>query len=92
MAAGGGGRELLIEARAMEGQVFVAVHDAGPGVSADALPQIFEPFNTTKPDGMGLGLAISRNLLRAQGGDLTYRRSLLLGGACFEMRCPVFHR
>lgn len=84
-------RELLIDLRAGEaGQVAVAVHDSGPGVADDALAQLFEPFNTTKPDGMGLGLAISRNLLRAQGGDLAYRRSEVLGGACFELRCPAF--
>ena len=89
-AASGFTRELLIEARAEAGQVVLAVHDSGPGVAPDALLQIFEPFNTTKPDGMGLGLAISRNLMRAQGGDLAYRRSELLGGACFELRCPAF--
>src|SRR5690606_26430927 len=83
-------RELLLEARAGAGGVVLAVHDSGPGVAADALPQLFEPFNTSKPDGMGLGLAISRNLLRAQGGDLAYRASEILGGACFELRCPAF--
>jgi C4-dicarboxylate-specific signal transduction histidine kinase len=35
-------------------------------------------------------LAISRNLIRAVGGELAYRHSSLLGGACFEMRLPVF--
>ena len=89
-AASGFTRELLIEARAEAGQVGLAVHDSGPGVAPDALLEIFEPVNTTKPDGMGLGLAISRNLMRAQGGDLAYRRSELLGGACFELRCPAF--
>lgn len=90
MVAAGGRRELLIEARAGEGEVRLAVHDSGPGVAEEVLPQIFVPFNTTKADGMGLGLAISRNLLRAQGGELTYRPSERLGGACFEMRCPTF--
>lgn len=90
MASGTASRELLIEARAVAGQVLLAVHDSGPGVAGEVLPQIFEPFNTSKPDGMGLGLAISRNLLRAHGGDLTYQRSAVLGGACFELRCPIF--
>ncbi len=86
-----GPRELVIDLRVdAGGQVTIAVHDSGPGVAEDALAQLFEPFNTTKPDGMGLGLAISRNLLRAQGGDLAYRRSALLGGACLELRCPSF--
>jgi two-component system sensor kinase FixL len=88
--ASGSGGELLVDARVDAGQVVLAVHDAGPGVDEDALGQMFEPFNTTKPDGMGLGLAICRNLMRAQGGDVTYRRSEILGGACFELRCPRF--
>lgn len=84
------GREVRLRA-ALEGDhIRLAVEDSGPGVSADALEQLFEPFNTTKPDGMGLGLAISRNLMRAQGGDLAYRRSIHLGGACFEMHVAVF--
>lgn len=90
LRASTGPRELLVDARVQDGQVALAVHDSGPGVAADAEPLLFEPFNTTKPDGMGMGLAISRNLLRAQGGDLLYRRSEVLGGACFELRCPTF--
>ena len=85
-----GSREVRLHANLQAGFVHVLVEDTGPGVAGDALGRLFEPFNTTKPDGMGLGLAISRNLTRAQGGDLTYHRSALLGGACFEMRLPVF--
>jgi C4-dicarboxylate-specific signal transduction histidine kinase len=83
-------REVRVRAEREGGSVRFCVEDSGPGVDADALEQLFEPFNTTKPDGMGLGLAISRNLMRAQGGDLTYRRSVQLGGACFELRLPAF--
>jgi len=85
-----GGRELLLEARLQGDTVHVTVQDSGPGVAEEAMPQLFEPFNTTKSDGMGLGLAISRNLMRAQGGELTYKRSAQLGGACFELCFPVF--
>jgi signal transduction histidine kinase len=85
-------RELLLDARVEGSHVLLAVEDSGSGVTEDALGQLFEPFNTTKPDGMGLGLAISRNLMRAQGGDLTYRRSDQLGGACFELRLVAFNQ
>ncbi len=85
-----GAREVRLRAESHGGFVHLLVEDSGPGVADDALDQLFEPFNTTKPDGMGLGLAISRNLTRAQGGDLLYRRGTVLGGACFEMRLPVF--
>jgi two-component system, LuxR family, sensor kinase FixL len=83
-------RELRLRAEQEETFVRLIIEDSGPGVHADALEQLFEPFNTTKSDGMGLGLAISHNLMRAQGGDLTYRRSTQLGGACFEIRFPAF--
>lgn len=83
------GRQLLVEARVQGGDVVLAVQDSGPGVAAAALPQLFEPFNTTKADGMGLGLALSRSLMLALGGELTYRRSAALGGASFEVRLPA---
>ncbi len=55
-----------------------------PDISA----QLFDPFVTTKADGMGLGLAISRSLLRSQGGDLWAERSVH-GGARFVVRVPM---
>jgi two-component system sensor kinase FixL len=85
-----GTREVRMRAEQKGDFVSLVVEDSGPGVADDALDRLFEPFNTTKSDGMGLGLAISRNLTRAQGGDLLYSRSTSLGGACFEMRLPVF--
>lgn len=84
-----GNRDLQLDARVEGDLLFLAVEDSGPGVAEDALAQLFEPFNTTKPDGMGLGLAISRNLMRAHGGELSYRRGTQLGGACFEIRLPL---
>ncbi len=83
-------RELRLRADQEGDFVRLAVEDSGPGVVNDALEQLFEPFNTTKPDGMGLGLAISRNLMRAQGGDLVYSRSTQLGGSRFEIRLAAF--
>jgi signal transduction histidine kinase len=50
---------------------------------------LFEPFVTSKPDGMGLGLAISRSLVRARGGELLFVASRRLGGACFTVQIPV---
>lgn len=50
---------------------IIEVSDNGPGVDADTREHLFEPLNTTKPAGMGLGLSIARALARAMGGDLT---------------------
>lgn len=48
----------------------VDYHDSGPGISADAIETIFDPFYTTKQEGTGLGLSICRSLAQKQGGDL----------------------
>ncbi len=53
------------------GRVQVEVHDSGPGVPAEARDRLFDPFFTTKPEGSGLGLPISYNIVRQHGGDLT---------------------
>lgn len=69
--------------------VILRVEDSGPGVAPDLAKTLFEPFVTSKADGMGLGLAISRSLLRARGGDLGFAPSGALGGASFTVRLPV---
>jgi C4-dicarboxylate-specific signal transduction histidine kinase len=50
--------------------VRVAVEDAGRGLDAAGLGQLFKPFFTTKPDGMGMGLAISHSIIEAHGGSM----------------------
>jgi len=70
MAQQAGGRRIVVEtARAAEA-VAVSVRDQGPGIPGDKLSRIFETFYTTKRDGMGMGLAISRSIVEAHGGQL----------------------
>jgi two-component system sensor kinase FixL len=67
--------------------VKVVVDDTGPGIAPDIEATMFEPFATSKPEGMGLGLAISRTMVRAHGGDLAAER-LPGGGARFVLSLP----
>jgi signal transduction histidine kinase len=69
---GEGPRELQISIDAVpsEGSVCVGVRDTGPGLSPDNLSRLFEPFYTTKPEGMGMGLSICRSIIDAHSGRL----------------------
>lgn len=64
-------RQIRVGCRAQpDGSVRVAVVDQGPGIDPDKLEKIFEPFESTKPEGMGMGLSISRSIIEAHGGRL----------------------
>jgi two-component system, NtrC family, sensor kinase len=68
-----GGGTLSISAAARAGTIHVEVADTGPGISADVLGHLFDPWVTTKPSGQGtgLGLAIVRDVVRAHGGSVS---------------------
>jgi C4-dicarboxylate-specific signal transduction histidine kinase len=85
----GGGIERRIAMRVSGGKaITVTVEDSGTGVAGSLAQQLFEPFVTSKSDGMGLGLAISRSIVRARGGDITSAVSPRLGGALFSVTLP----
>lgn len=64
-------REVLIETARGDGpKVLLRVRDSGVGAAADSLEQMFSAFYTTKPEGMGVGLSISRSIIEAHGGRL----------------------
>jgi signal transduction histidine kinase len=68
------------------GVARVEVEDEGPGLDPEQQEHLFEPFYTTKPAGTGLGLAVSRELMRSQGGDLLHAASFM--GARFVVELP----
>jgi len=82
-------RRLLLRTR-YDGNstVLMLVHDTGHGISAENRELIFNPFFTTKPDGMGLGLAICSTLLENAGGKLRLVKSDS-DGTAFEISLPI---
>jgi len=68
--------------------IRVAVQDTGPGIDPRRMKDIFEPFQTTKPHGLGLGLSISRSIVQAHRGHLRVRRNDG-PGVTFEFTLPV---
>jgi len=83
------GGQVRVQAALVENQLEVTVDDNGPGVSAENMEKIWDPFFSTKGNhGTGLGLAVSRKLVRELNGDLEVETSPL-GGARFRIRVPA---
>jgi signal transduction histidine kinase len=89
MAGTPGERRLTISAsRAGADRVRIRVADTGPGIPADTLGKVFDPFVTTKSDGTGLGLSISYGIVREHGGTLS-ADSPPGRGATFTIELPI---
>jgi two-component system sensor kinase FixL len=77
-------RKLTVESRVLEeGFVEVLVSDTGPGLTPEVLERLFQPFVTTKAEGMGVGLSICRTIIEAHGGEIS-ARNRPEGGAVFR--------
>ena len=76
--------QVVVSTRCEPGHVEIAVADNGPGIATAAEVNILDPFQTTKQDGIGLGLAISKSIIDAHQGQLSYH-SNEWGGATFRM-------
>lgn len=75
-----------------EGYYDVVFEDNGPGVNEEMMSKLFTPNFTTKSGGSGLGLAICRNIIERCNGEITYRRSQMLKGACFMVSLPKYNQ
>jgi signal transduction histidine kinase len=84
-----GNRELHISTVSIEPEgVCIAVRDTGHGLRPESLPRLFEPFYTTKPEGMGMGLSICRSIIEAHGGRL-WATGCEPRGALFQFTIPA---
>jgi two-component system, LuxR family, sensor kinase FixL len=82
-------RELVISTSRTDKDMFsMSVADTGPGMSAAVRAQLFQPFFTTKHDGMGIGLSISRTIIEAHGGEIQAEPNPV-GGAVFRFTLPA---
>ncbi len=70
------------------GRLAVSVQDSGPGLPAEILDKIFQPFFTTKPQGMGMGLSLSLSIAKAHGGTLR-AEPCAAGGSIFQLELPA---
>ena len=80
--------QIVISARVEQGSLCMRVEDQGPGVPAEALEHLFTPFYTSKAEGLGLGLSMSRSIIEGFGGSLEARPGVS-AGLCLECRLPL---
>jgi two-component system sensor kinase FixL len=87
-AAGSRDARIHLSTRSVPGHVILSVRDNGPGIPVEMKQRLFEAFATTKPGGLGLGLAISHGILRRFDGELSGENPPG-GGALFRLKLPV---
>jgi two-component system sensor kinase FixL len=81
-------RTVQLESHCCDGEIQVTVRDHGPGIPRETFSRLFEPFNTSKPQGVGMGLSISRSIVGVHGGRLWARNNPDVG-ATFSFALPA---
>jgi two-component system sensor kinase FixL len=81
-------RIVLVRSRQVDSEVLVTVSDKGPGIPPGEMDRLFEPFRSTKPGGLGLGLSISRSIVVSHAGRM-WAENNATRGATFGFSLPV---
>jgi signal transduction histidine kinase len=79
---------IVLRTRRRGDRIAIDVEDNGPGISADVLPRMFDPFFSTKENGSGLGLALTQQIVKDHGGDLAVQ-STVGRGTTFTVSVPA---
>ena len=78
------GGQIAIAVARFADTVLIRISDTGPGIPEEARARLFQPFNSSKEDGLGLGLVICRDILTDMGGELQFVPDE--HGACFTVQ------
>jgi two-component system, chemotaxis family, CheB/CheR fusion protein len=82
--------DIEVKAARAEGMAEIVVHDTGGGLAADAVDRLFEPYFTTKTQGLGMGLAISQSIVEAHHGNLSVAPGEAGTGAIVRVAFPLY--
>jgi signal transduction histidine kinase len=86
-----GARPLVVRTKSLdESNVLIEVQDSGTGIATEKLESIFDPFVTSKPEGLGLGLSICRSIIERHGGTISAANNPDRG-ATFSVSLPIDH-
>lgn len=84
------GGKILLRVSTANNQAFIVVADNGHGIPDEQRSEVFEPFFSKRSGGIGLGLAIVRQIVMAHHGNISVHRSALMGGAEFRLHLPIY--
>ena len=85
------GGTLTIKTEPAEGMLSIIISDTGKGIPEDELPKIFEPFYTTKRNGLGLGLAMTKRVVEEHGGKVNIH-SIAGDGSTVVITLPAINK
>jgi signal transduction histidine kinase len=81
-------RKIVVRTAQNSDLAEIEIVDNGPGIPVEKLGEVFEPFYTTKLNGMGMGLSIARTIVEAHDGEISVRNEAARG-ACFRITLPL---